>query len=210
MVLILIIPATLALLMLAQPVVSLLFEHGKFTAEDTFWTSWALRFYLVGLVFAAIDWPLNYAFYARQDTLTPALVGILSVGAYIAVALALIEPLGMLGLVLADSVKHFGHATTMLILTRRQIGSLTDLALGRTVLKALLAGGFMVAAMVVALWGVTVLVGRSGAVADLVTVVVVGGFGLMVYLGAIGLMRVQEIDLIRDVIRRRSGLRHFD
>jgi hypothetical protein len=98
----------------------------------------------------------------------------------------------------------------MLILTRRQIGSLTDLALGRTVLKALLASGFMVAAMIAALWGVTVMVGPSGVLADLVMVVVVGGLGLMVYLGVISLMRVQEIDLIRDTIRRRSGLHHFD
>jgi len=52
---------------------------------------------------------LNYAFYAQQDTLTPALVGILSVGVYLAVALTLIQPLGMLGLVLADSTKHLSH-----------------------------------------------------------------------------------------------------
>ncbi|HSJ53778.1 MAG TPA: murein biosynthesis integral membrane protein MurJ, partial [Anaerolineae bacterium] len=121
LVLALMVPAAIGLLVLGRPIISLLFEHGRFTADDTFWTSWALRYYLLGLVFAGIDWPLNYAFYARQDTLTPALVGVLSVAVYLAVALSLLEPLGMLGLVLADSAKHFSHAVTMLILTRRRV-----------------------------------------------------------------------------------------
>ncbi|NIV31344.1 MAG: oligosaccharide flippase family protein, partial [Anaerolineae bacterium] len=130
LVLVLIIPATLGLLVMAEPITSLIFEHGRFTANDTYWTAWALRCYLAGLVFAAIDWPLNYAFYARQNTLTPALVGILSVGVYLVLALVLIKPLGMLGLVLADSAKHFSHAITMLILTWRRIGNLSDQRLG--------------------------------------------------------------------------------
>ncbi|MGD2207759.1 MAG: murein biosynthesis integral membrane protein MurJ, partial [Anaerolineae bacterium] len=106
LVLVLILPATLGLFVLGRPIISLLFEHGEFTAFDTLWTARALRFYLIGLVFAAIDWPLNYAFYARHDTLTPALVGVFSVVIYLAVALALVRPMGMLGLVLADSAKH--------------------------------------------------------------------------------------------------------
>ena len=106
LVLVLILPATLGLLVLSQPIIALVFEHGAYTAHDTFWTTWALRYYLVGLIFATVDWPLNYAFYAREDTLTPALVGVLSVVIYVAVALLLIGRLGMLGLVLADSAKQ--------------------------------------------------------------------------------------------------------
>ena len=139
LVLALIVPATVGLLVLGQPIISLLFQHGKFTAHDTFWVSWALRYYLLGLIFAGIDWPLNYAFYARQDTLTPALVGVLSVIVYLVVALSLLGPLGMLGLVLADSAKHFCHAGAMLILTRRRFGGLGGLGLGPAGSKAILA-----------------------------------------------------------------------
>ncbi len=209
-VLVLIVPATLGLFVLAQPIIALLFEHGKFTASDTFWTAWALRYYLVGLVFAAIDWPLNYAFYARQDTLTPALVGVLSVTVYLAVALSLIRPLGFLGLVLADSAKHCSHAVTMLILTRRQTGSLADMRLGQIVLKALLASAVMTTVMALALRGTTWMVGSSGLFAGLVTVGVVGGVGFLVYLGVITLLHVEEVGLIRDVIRRRLGRSNLD
>jgi putative peptidoglycan lipid II flippase len=202
MVLALILPATLGLLVLAQPIIALLFQHGKFTAYDTFWTSWALRYYLLGLVFAAIDWPLNYSFYARQDTLTPALVGVLSVGVYLAVALTLIRPLGFLGLVLADSAKHFCHALVMLFLTRRQIGSLATLGLGQTLLKSLLASGVMTAVMALLLFGINRVVGDSGLLVGFATVAMVSGVGLLAYAGLIIWLRVEEVSLVRRIIRR--------
>ena len=60
----LIIPASLGLLILASPIVRLLFEGGAFTPADTEITVLALRLYLIGLPFAAIDLLLVYAFYA--------------------------------------------------------------------------------------------------------------------------------------------------
>ena len=42
----------------------------------------ALNIYLIGMVFAALDYPLNFAFYARNNTLLPALVGVASVAVY--------------------------------------------------------------------------------------------------------------------------------
>jgi putative peptidoglycan lipid II flippase len=183
--------------------VALVFEHGEFTPYDTLWTTRALYFYLLGLIFAAIDWPLNYAFYARQNTLTPALVGVLSVAVYLAVALTLVGPMGMLGLVLADSAKHLSHAVTMLILTWRHTGSLADLRLGQTAIKAVLAGGVMAGLMAVTLNGLSRLVGSGGLAQNLVLVGVTGILGLAVYLGAVALLRVDEIAVLRDEARRR-------
>ena len=210
MVLVLIVPATLGLLLLAAPVVSLLFEHGRFTALDTFWTAWALRYYLVGLIFAAIDWPLNYAFYAQQDTLTPALVGILSVAVYLVVALALKQPLGMLGLVLADSAKHICHALTMLFLTWRRIGSLADLRLGQTAVKTLLAAVVMASLIALTLNGIIRFADTSRLLGQLVAVVIPASVGALVYLALTSLLRVEEIGLLRDLIRQRLGRPNID
>lgn len=210
MVLILIVPATLGLLVLAQPTIALLFEHGKFTATDTFWTAWALRYYLVGLIFAAVDWPLNYAFYARQDTLTPALVGILSVGVYLVVALLLIRRLGMLGLVLADSAKHCVHAGTMLVLTRRRLGSLVDMQLLPATFKALVASGAMAGAMVATQVGLARIPAFSGSWAELLTVCTAIGVGLLVYLGLSNLLGVDDLGVIRNLALQRLGRRHLD
>jgi putative peptidoglycan lipid II flippase len=206
MVLVLIVPATLGLFVLAEPLIALLFEHGKFTAYDTLWTASALRYYLLGLVFAAIDWPLNYSFYARQNTLTPALVGVLSVGVYLAVALVLIGPLGMLGLVLADSAKHCSHALVMLWLSNRRVGKLSELRLGRIAGKAVLAGGAMAGVMALALRGIDLLLSAwqpDDLVAKVVTVGVAAGLGLLVYVGLTTALRVEEINTFRDLVRQR-------
>ncbi len=114
-------PAAVGLFVLAEPIVRLVFEHGRFTPLDTTATARALRVYAVGLTFAAVDWPLNYAYYARQNTLTPTLVGIGAVGVYLLVALTLMGPLGMIGLVWGDTAKHFSHALVMIWLTRRDV-----------------------------------------------------------------------------------------
>ncbi len=54
---------------------------------DTLATAQVLRFSILGLVFAALDQPLIFAFYARKDTWTPALVGIGTVVFYVIIAL---------------------------------------------------------------------------------------------------------------------------
>ena len=210
MVLVLIIPATLGLLMLAQPLVALLFQHGKFTAYDTFWTAWALRYYLVGLVFAAIDWPLNYSFYARQDTLTPALVGVFSVGVYLVAALTLIGPMGFLGLVLADSIKHISHATIMLFLTRRRLGSLAAMRLGQTTVKAVVASAVMVGVMVFLLFAASRFVATIGVVGSLLTVGLTAAVGFLTYLGLVLLLRVEEVAVLRDVLTKRLRRSRLD
>lgn len=123
MVLVLIVPATVGLFVLATPLISLLFEHGEFTAYDTLWTARALRLYLIGLPFAAVDQVLVFGYYARQNTLVPAVVGAIAVGIYLAVALPLVSVFGMLALVLANSIQWVGHAFIMLELTRRAVGT---------------------------------------------------------------------------------------
>lgn len=203
LVLVLIVPATLGLLVLSRPAVALLFEHGQFTANDTFQTAWALRYYLLGLIFASIDWPLNYAFYARQNTLTPALVGVLSVVVYLVVALLLIRPLGMFGLVLADSAKHFSHAVTMLVLTQRHTGRLTGQGLVQTTGKAFLAAGIMAGVMALVLHFVSPSIDAGSKIGNLVLVGIGAGLGVAVYLGLARLLHIEEFALLRDAVVRR-------
>jgi putative peptidoglycan lipid II flippase len=203
MVVVLIFPATVGLFIMAQQIIALIFEHGAFTAYDTAWTAFALRCYLLGLVFAAVDWPLNYAFYARQDTLTPASVGVLSVFVYLIVALSLMKPLGMIGLVLADSAKHTAHALTMLVLLYRRVGSMRGHGVAATTFKAILASAVMGALTywtmawlqgvvdVGRLWGELVVVGGAGLI------------GLIIYGVLVTVMGVEEVKLIREMVRTR-------
>ena len=200
-VIVLIIPATVGLFIMAQPIIALILEHGSFTAYDTAWTAFALRCYLLGLVFATVDWPLNFAFYARQDTLTPASVGVLSVFVYLIVALPLMKPLGMIGLVLAVSTKHIVHALTMLVLLHRQVGSLRGYGVGAAAFKAVLASAVMGA---LTYWTMAWLQGVVDVGRLWGELVVVSGTaltGLIVYGILVTLMGVEEVKLIREVIK---------
>ncbi len=67
---------------------------------------------------------MNYAFYARQNTLLPAAVGVFSVGVYVVWHSHLLDRLGYLGLVWADTAKQASHALVMLCLLRWRIGPL--------------------------------------------------------------------------------------
>ena len=203
MVIVLLAPATVALFILGRPAVAAIFEHGRFTPFDTAWTTLALRCYLFGLIFAAIDWPLNYASYARQDTLTPALVGVFSILVYLLVALALLPVYGMIGLVLADSFKQFSHATTMLWLTHRRSGGLDGRRLLLTALKTTVASIGMSAVILGVMNYLTVFEGLSPFARDIAILGLAGGAGGMVYVVLAIVLGQDEILTLWGIVRRK-------
>jgi putative peptidoglycan lipid II flippase len=204
----LILPAAVGLLVLATPVIALVFEHGAFTAYDTGNTVRALRIYLIGLPFAAIDQLLIFAFYARKDTRTPVVVGVLGVLVYLAVALLLINPLGMLGLVLANSLQLGAHALIMLCLTHRFFDGLRGQSLATTTAKVMVAS---------AVTGVVVLVSMpflSGLAAffptwgELIPVVAGGALGVVIYGVMIWLMRLEDVSYLWSLVTTRLSPGH--
>jgi putative peptidoglycan lipid II flippase len=200
LVLILIIPATVGLFVLAQPVIELVFEHGDFGPYDTEHTTQALRFALLGLVFAAVDQPLNFAFYSHKDTLTPALVGLTAVGVYLVTALtpALVtSALTLNGLILASSVQWASHALIMLWLLNRRMGGLHGYGMLRLLFKALIASAGMGAVT----WLVAETLTQSLPSASLMSeVILVGGaaaIGFAVYVALMALLRANSGGLVR-------------
>ena len=75
------IPATIGLMLLAEPIISVLYQHGRFTAFDAAQAAGALRFYAIGLAgYAALKVLVN-AFYALDRRTTPMVVSFIAVGA---------------------------------------------------------------------------------------------------------------------------------
>jgi putative peptidoglycan lipid II flippase len=205
LVLVLLIPATVALWVLAVPVIQVLFEHGAFTATDSVWTVQALHLYLLGLMFAGVDFLLNYTFYARQDTRTPAIVGVIAVGVYFVTAWVLKGPLGFLGLVLADSAKQFAHAAIMLILLLGTPARLHHQGILKTLAKASVAALLMgAAAALLVRWLPAILPGgvRDGFLGGLVLLLVVGVICGALYLLALSVLRVSEVQIVLAPMRR--------
>ncbi len=202
LVIVLLLPATVGLWVLAVPVIRLLFQHGSFTAADTLMTAIALRFYLIGLPFAGVDFLLNYTFYARQDTRTPAVVGVIAVGIYFVVALLLKGPLGFLGLVLADSAKQAGHALIMTFLLLQTVGRPTGQGIRAVTVKTVGAA----AAMGLVTWFIAAALARllpPGLISEVLMVAVPATVGAIAYLALLKRSGVAEAMSISEAVTRR-------
>ena len=193
LVVLLILPAATGLFVLAHPIVGLLFEHGAFTPNDTLMTATALRFYLIGLPFAAIDQPLVFAFYSRKNTLAPNLVAFAGVAIYLVVALALVQSLGMIGLVIANSAQLTGHALIMLWLTQTRLGGLGRQGVVALLAKSLLASAAMGAVAFVALGAL----GNSSHLWQVAVPTVAAG---AVYVVLLRLLRVREAERVWQMV----------
>jgi putative peptidoglycan lipid II flippase len=175
----LIAPSAALLWLLGEPITRVLFQHGAFTTQDTVQVVAALNIYLVGMVFAALDYPLNFAFYARNNTLLPALVGVASVAVYTVVALTLIQPLGYLGLVWADTAKQASHLAIMAFLLWRRVGRL-----GAGTVRGFAEVALATGILTVVTWTIAQIVGGvlpSTLLGTLTLIVAAGGSGVAVY-----------------------------
>ena len=205
LVLVVIIPAAVGLAALGEPIIALLFQRGEFTPLDSLQTWRALRYYLPGLPFAAIDLPLIFAFYAQKDTVTPVLVGIVAVVIYLAVgpALAFAAGWGFLGLVVANSLQLTSHALIMLFLFCRRFRGLRGYGVVRTTLKAAAASLLVGAAS----RGSYVLLGQAnlltGVANRILVVVLSAGLGVASYLVAARLLHIEELEVLWGMVRRR-------
>lgn len=198
----LILPAATGLAILAQPIVGAIYQHGAFGIEDTRLTALALLFYLPGLPAAAIDQLLIFAFYARGNTMTPVAVGVAAIGVYLVVALALIEPLGMAGLVLANSAQWIAHALIMFFLLWRALGGLAGLGLRRT-LRQTAAACVVMAASMWALASLASLAVGSDTFAGHLAALAAGGLGGVLAFGlAAWRLQVAEFSRVLALLRR--------
>jgi len=200
---ILIVPATVGLYVTAEPIIRLLFEHGAFTATDTAITTQALHLYLFGLPFAAIDLLLVYAFYARQDTLTPALIGVISLAVYTVVALLLQDSVGLYSLMIADSVKHIVHATLSAALLWIRLEGLGGQALLLTLLKTSAASVVMGLATWAAVTLSAQILPAPTLLNEIMIVALALGVGALAYLGLAWALRIDEMRWLMQLIRKR-------
>jgi putative peptidoglycan lipid II flippase len=206
LVLVLIIPATVGLLVLGKPIIALIFQHGEFTAFDTAQTAKALYCYLLGTPFAAVDLLLVFAFYAQKDTLTPVIVGIICVFIYLLVAptLAFVLGLGMLGLVLANSVQLISHALLMLMLLYRHVGTLARQHLTSTIAKVILASIVMGVWVYLCIAAMQLVLPGQGLLARAIGVAVAGAGGLVVYGFGVAHLGVGEVHLLFSLLSRKA------
>jgi putative peptidoglycan lipid II flippase len=195
------VPATMGLIALGKPLVSLFFERGAFGSASTNAVAWALTFFALGLVGHAGLEIVARAFYALHDTFTPVWVGGLAMGLNVALSLTLpeafasagLQPFG--GLALANSVVILLEFGVLLVLIRRRMNGIH----GRPMVRALAKSGLAALAMGL------VLVGWQAALSGAGPLILGGGgvvVGLGVYLIGSILLRTEELQVVVTLVRR--------
>ena len=196
----LIIPITVVMTVLSTPVIRAVYERGAFDPAATAAAGPALLIYAIQLPLTVLDQLFIVAFYAMRNTITPVAVGIVGGGVYLATALSLVEPLGMLGLVTANTVQNSFHGLVLglglwwLMRDSFQRGSWVF------AIKVILAGGVMALvalALREAIVGGLEPDGRGGWL----TLLLAGGGAVAVYGAALALLRVDELRALRTLIR---------
>jgi putative peptidoglycan lipid II flippase len=140
-------PATLGLMVLAEPIVRLLFEHGAFTADDARATARALMWLSLALPAHVVTKALSPAFFAREDTLTPLLAALQGVVLASAAGLLLGHWYGADGIAAAIALGAWSMALSLVRRGAATFGFAIDAAarrrLPRIALAALAMGALL-------------------------------------------------------------------
>jgi putative peptidoglycan lipid II flippase len=142
------IPAAVALIVAAVPIMEVLFVRGAFDSASAVGSAHALAAYAVGLPAFVLVKVLVPGFFARGDTATPVRVGLLSIGLNLALNLSLIWWLAHVGLALASSLAAMFNAGALAVLLQRRGHLAVDAQLRRRVPRMALAAAAMAMTLV--------------------------------------------------------------
>jgi len=195
------VPAAAALLIIADPIVTVLFQRGAFDAADAAATGAALAAFSLGLPAYVLVKALAPGFFAREDTATPVKIAALALVVNIGLALALMPALAHVGIALATAASAWLNASLLAFLLYRRGLLEPDRRLLTRLARILIAALLMAGALWVIAGLLTSQLTRSdpAGVAALVLMVVAG---MAVYGVLAQLLRATSLGEMRGMFRR--------
>lgn len=201
------VPAATGLIVMSGPINTLLFEYGRFHHDAVMAVAQASIIYTSGLVAYAGVKVIVPTFYALNDPRTPLFAAILTVTVNIILNLALMRPLGFLGLALATVIASCVNFFYLLVVLRRRVGRMD----GRRILNSFLRVCLASAAMGMLVWS-----GSRGWLPDggtglprgelALKVFALIGFGGVAYAAFGWFFRLPEQDSLWKLVRSKVGL----
>jgi putative peptidoglycan lipid II flippase len=199
------IPSAVGLAVLARPIISLIYEHGRFGAADTQATAQALVFYAAGLYGYSAVKVFAPAFYALDEARVPVVGSVLGMASNVALNVALYPVLGFKGVALGTSLAAMVNFAVLAVAWQRRHGGLGGAGIAAQLARVVAAS----VVLGVAAWGAERMLdgllapgglGRQLAVALLP--VLAGG---LAYLAAAGALGIAELGELASALRRRRA-----
>jgi putative peptidoglycan lipid II flippase len=136
-------PATIGLIILAQPIIQTLFQHGRFTHEDTLATCQALQAYALGIPGFLLVKVFAAGFFARHDTKTPVKIAVIGMIVNVFCSVLLLGLLQHMGIALANSIAVSVNAALLYRQLRRKNAPIGDGKLPGRIKKISLSAAVM-------------------------------------------------------------------
>lgn len=195
----LVLPATMASMIFAVPIVSVLFGHGAFDTNAILMTSSALMFYSIGMIGLGLREVLSRVFYSMQDTKTPMINAAIGMVLNIILNIILSRYLGIGGLALATSVAATFTTGLLFVSLRKKIGPFGMKQISVSFLKILFASLVM---SLLAKLSFNYLINSFSQYLSLLLSI---GVGALSYFVIIFFMKIEDVEVIVGAIKRKLG-----
>lgn len=199
----LLIPMTVGVMVLAEPVVTLIYKRGEFDLLATTLTSDALFFFALGMVGYGVQNILSRAFYANQDGKTPFYSGLVSILINAVLCWLLLKPMGIGGLALAAAVSSTAAAAVLMVPAVKQYPDILDGSLLGQIGKMLAAAAGMLVLVLGCKHGLAFMTGRL--IGQIILLCVCAGVGVVSYMVFAKLLRIEESDFVFDMVKKILG-----
>lgn len=208
LILVLTVPAAAGLVLLSEPIVRLIFERGRFTADDTRLMAPLLGLFALGMPFFAVTSLTTRAFYAIRDVKTTVWFAGVSFAVNLALSLVLMDRFGARGLVLAST----GAVLVQTLLLQRALAQrLPGMAFGPLwlCLGKVAAGTLAMALVVGGGWHWLPGIAGAGKAADAAAIFGLIPLGAAVYAGVLWALKIEgvgELATLGGKLRAKLGL----
>jgi len=196
------IPASLGMIILSNPIIRILFERYQFTATDTAKVSHILIFHCTGLLFFGLLMILNRIFYSLKNVRTPLKVALTSIAINFFLDWILIKFLDVSGVALATSIVGAINVIILIIILRKKIGYLDGKNIIISYLKIIAASGIM-CVIIFYLWKYLYKYFSSGTFMLLLLLAIVIAVGGGVYIFLTYLFKMEEVRFVASTIKGR-------
>ena len=201
-VILLVIPISVGAIVLATPIVKLLFQRGEFDDRATSMTAIALIMYSIGMVAFGLRDILGKVFYALQDTKTPMINGAMAMIMNIVLNIILVKYLQLAGLALATSISAIVCIFLLFGSLKKKIGYFGEDKIIKTTIKSILSAVVMGIVTYFAYNMVSNLLG-VGFIKEAVSLVVSVGAGAITYAILIVVLKVEEVNIITSMMKKK-------
>jgi putative peptidoglycan lipid II flippase len=197
------VPAAVGLITLAHPIISLVYEHGRFSAADASATADALVFYAVGLYGYSAVKVFAPAYYALDEARIPVIGSIVGMASNVAFVLLLHPVLGFRGIALGVALAATANFAVLAVAWKWRHGGLGNAGIYRQLGRTLLASAVMVGVVLGVKAAIGPILPASGLARQAPLALLPIAAGAVAYFAAARVLGVKELSEVASALRRR-------